>query len=143
MRNAGIVPLIAVILMIAIFFALRNHHRTQLSFHHRAQQSITGIGVQLAVFKDGPEIVHVLPGTPAARAGLHRGLLIQQVNGINIVGMPLEECAAMMRGPVGSEVQLEIVDKATHQTNIVEFTREKILLPVGHAPKGIKEMGTP
>ena len=41
--------------------------------------------------------------------------------------MPLEECAAMMRGPVGSEVQLEIVDKARHQTNVVEFTREKIL----------------
>jgi carboxyl-terminal processing protease len=97
----------------------------------KPQQSITGIGVSLRVRGDALEIDSVLPNTPAAKVGLHRGLIIQQIDGTNIVGKPLRECVAMTRGLVGSKVQLEVIDLAKSETNLVEFTREKIALPVG------------
>ena len=96
-----------------------------------AQSSITGIGVSLRVRGDALEIDSVLPNTPAAKAGLHRGLVIQQIDGTNIVGKPLVECVAMTRGLVGSKVQLEVIDPAKSETNVVEFTREKISVPAG------------
>jgi carboxyl-terminal processing protease len=77
------------------------------------------------------EIMDVLPGSPAAKAGLHRGLIIQQIDGTDTVGKPLAECVAMTRGQVGSKVQLEVIDPAKSETNIVAFTREKIALPAG------------
>ena len=73
----------------------------------------------------------VRPNTPAARAGLVRGLIIQRIGDTSTDGKPLQECVGMMRGPVGSKVQLELVDPAKNTTNIVEFTREAIPLPVG------------
>jgi len=98
---------------------------------HEAQKppTITGIGVQLGVRNHALQIMGVLPDTPAAKAGLHAGLIIQQIDGTDIVGKPLAECVAMARGPVGSKVQLEVIDPAKSETNIVEFTREKIALP--------------
>src|SRR5665213_3290829 len=95
------------------------------------RESITGIGVSLRARGDALEIDSVLPNTPAAKAGLHRGLVIQQIDGTNIVGKPLVECVAMTRGLVGSKVQLEVIDPAKSETNLVEFTRELIILPAG------------
>jgi C-terminal processing protease CtpA/Prc len=96
-----------------------------------AQSSIMGIGVSLRIKGDALEIDSVLPNTPAAKAGLHRGLVIQQIDGTNIVGKPLVVCVAMTRGLVGSKVQLEVIDPAKSETNVVEFTREKISVPAG------------
>jgi carboxyl-terminal processing protease len=100
---------------------------------HEAQKqpTITGIGVQLSVRNHALQIMGVLPDTPAAKAGLHSGLIIQQIDGTNIVGKPLVDCVAMTRGLVGSKVQLEVIDQAKSETNIVEFMREKIALPAG------------
>ena len=102
-------------------------------FHARRkpQPSITGIGVMLTVRDHALEIMDVLPGSPAAKAGLHRGLIVQQIDGTDIVGKPLVECVAMTRGQVGSKVQFEVIDPAKSETNFVEFTREEIALPAG------------
>ena len=96
-----------------------------------AQSSITGIGVLLGVKDQALQIMGVQPNTPAARAGLHPGLVIDQIDGTNIVGKPLVVCVAMTRGLVGSKVQLEVIDPAKSETNIVEFTREQISVPAG------------
>jgi carboxyl-terminal processing protease len=122
MRKWSIVVLVAVIL-VGVFFVF---HRRQ-----HAQQTIMGIGVMLTIRDHALEIMGVWPDTPAAKAGLHRGLIIQQIDGTDIAGKPLAVCAAMTRGPVGSKVQLEVIDTAKSGTNLVEVTREKILLPIG------------
>jgi C-terminal processing protease CtpA/Prc len=124
MRKVSIVVLIAAILAGVIFVA----------FHSRrhVQPSITGIGVELLFRPDKVEIIGVLPDTPAAKAGLHTGLIVQQINGTNILGKPPAMCVAMMRGPVGSKVQIEVIDTAKSTTNIVEFTRAKIPVRAGH-----------
>jgi carboxyl-terminal processing protease len=123
MRKLSIVVLVVAILVSVLFvvFHTRRH----------AQSSITGIGVLLGVRDHALQIMSVVPDTPAAKAGLHPGLVIQQIDGTNIVGKPLVVCVAMTRGPVGSKVQLEVIDPAKSETNIVEFTREKISVPAG------------
>jgi carboxyl-terminal processing protease len=123
MRKLSIAVLVVAILVSVLFvvFHTRRH----------AQPSITGIGVQLGVRDHALQITGVVPDTPAAKAGLHPGLVIQQIDGTDIVGKPLAVCVAMTRGPVGSKIQLEVIDPAKSETNIVEFTREKIPVPAG------------
>ena len=127
MRKLSIIALVAV-LLVGVLFAV---------FHirHHAQPTITGIGVMLTVRDHALEIMDVLPGSPAANAGLHRGLIIQQIDGTDIVGKPLTESVAMTRGPVGSKVQLEVIDPVKGETNLVEFTREKVALPAAAGSK--------
>ena len=123
MRKLSIAVLVVAILVSVLFvvFHTRRH----------AQSSITGIGVLLGVRDHALQIMSVVPDTPAAKAGLHPGLVIQQIDGTDIVGKPLAVCVAMTRGPVGSKVQLEVIDPAKSETNIVEFTREKVPVPAG------------
>jgi len=123
MRKLSIVAFTVVILS-GVFY---------VAFHARRkpQPSVIGIGVMLTVRDHALEIMGVLPGSPAAKAGLHRGLVIQQIDGTDIIGKPLAECVAMTRGQVGSKVRFEVIDPAESETNFVEFTREKILLPAG------------
>jgi carboxyl-terminal processing protease len=123
MRKLSIIVLVAVLfvgVLVAVF-----HMR------HHAQPTITGVGVLLTVRDHALEIMDVLSGSPAAKAGLHRGLIIQQIDGTDIIGKPLAESVAMTRGPVGSKVQFEVIDPAKSETNIVAFTRETITLPAG------------
>jgi carboxyl-terminal processing protease len=124
MRKWSTIVLVAAILVGAFFVVF--HMR------HHARQTITGIGTILAVREHALEIMGVLPDSPAAKAGLHRGLIIQQIDGRRVAGRPLAICVAMTRGPVGSTVQLEVVDPAKSETNLVELTRVKFSLPVGH-----------
>jgi len=123
MRKLSLIALVGVLLAGGAFaiFHLR----------HNAPPTITGIGVMLAVREQAVKIMDVLPGSPAANAGLRRGLIIQQINGTDLAGKPLAECVAMTRGPVGSKVRLGVIDPAKGETNLVELTREKITLPAG------------
>jgi C-terminal processing protease CtpA/Prc len=114
--------IIAILVIVAAFFF----------FHHRRPPSITGIGVAVTVRDHSLEIMDVRPNTPAAKAGLVRGLIIQQIGDTTTDGKPLKECVDMMRGAVGSKIQLKLIDPAKSTTNIVEFTREAIPVPVGH-----------
>ncbi len=123
MRKLSIAFLVVAILVSVLFVV----------FHTRrpAQSSITGIGVLLGVRDHALQIMGVQPDTPAAKAGLHSGLIIQRIDGTNIVGKPLAVCVTMTRGPVGSKVQLEVIDPVKSETNIVELVREKIPVPAG------------
>jgi membrane-associated protease RseP (regulator of RpoE activity) len=91
-----------------------------------------GIGAVVVPVNHTFKIIGVLPGTPAAKSGLQPGMVIQQINGTNITGVPLSICVAMMRGPVGSTVRLKVIDPARSATNIVECSRARIAIPANH-----------
>ncbi|MFO1501320.1 MAG: PDZ domain-containing protein [Verrucomicrobiota bacterium] len=103
-----------------------------------AQEEIVGIG---AMLKDDPDtglirIMNALPNSPAMKAGLASGWLIRRINDAEIKGIRLDRCAALVRGPVGSKVTLELWNPETDATNKVELTRERIVLPAEPAPPG-------
>ncbi|MEO2045650.1 MAG: PDZ domain-containing protein, partial [Pirellulales bacterium] len=68
----------------------------------------------------------VYPKSPAGRAGLEAGQLIQKINGVSVTGKSMAKCFELMRGPVGTIVQLEI-KYADNKTRVVELTKDKFL----------------
>jgi S1-C subfamily serine protease len=89
-----------------------------------------GAGLQLRADgrTHGVRIEATVPGGPAAAAGITGGEFITRVDGVSLAGKTLAECASLVRGQVGSTVQLELVTSDGSQTNTVELTREKIKL---------------
>lgn len=107
----------------ASFVAIANH---SWSTTNRPQEVFIGIGVELDM-KDQKVIVRqVVPNTPASKAGLSGGSIIQKIDGTPTDGKSLKDCADRMRGPAGSKVKLELVDTASNKTNTVEVTRGTI-----------------
>ena len=90
------------------------------------ERAITGIGAQFATRDKALEVMQVIPNSPAAKAGLASGMIVQAIDGTATAGRPLKECAAMIRGPAGTTVRLELVDRQKDTTNAIELTREKI-----------------
>ena len=93
-----------------------------------AQEHVTGfIGIDMGIHQHKMRIIHVHANTPASKAGLSPGLVIQKIDGSPTEGKSLEDCAKMIRGAAGSKVKLELVDDTTNRkTNTVELTRERI-----------------
>jgi thiol-disulfide isomerase/thioredoxin len=91
---------------------------------------VVGVGIALGVDREisGFKIMQVIPGGPAARAGLPAGLIVEKVDGVSLKGKNLNECVTLMRGAVGSKVTLQLVDPAEQTTNKVELTRERIVV---------------
>jgi S1-C subfamily serine protease len=71
-------------------------------------------------------IVDVLPDSPAFRAGLTSGLIIQKVDGVEIAGLGLVKCVSLLRGPAGSKVRVEVIDPDAESTNVVELIRQRV-----------------
>ena len=88
-----------------------------------AQEPLVGIGVQSAIYRDAFTIIHVLPDSPAAKAGLTPGLVIQKVDGVPTDGKSIDECVKLVRGAPGSKVKLTLVDRVRDTTNTVELVR--------------------
>lgn len=86
-----------------------------------------GLGIALDIDKQTRtlRITAVLPDTPAARAGLKAGQILQRIDGTPTAGKSVADCLALTRGPAGAKIQLELVTPDGTQTNTVELTREK------------------
>ncbi len=91
-----------------------------------AQEQLAGVGLVLAVHHEVLTVVHVMTNTPASKAGLGPGLLVEKIDGAPTKGKLLKECIDKIRGPVGTKVKLQLADPANHKTNTVELTRENI-----------------
>ena len=92
-----------------------------------AQEQVSGfIGIDLGIHQHKMRIIHVRTNTPASKAGLSPGLVIQKINSTPTEGKSLADCTKMIRGAAGSKVKLELVDTANRKTNTVELTRERI-----------------
>ena len=91
-------------------------------------EHFAGAGIILGEKGHRVIIVGTMPNTPAARAGLAGGLVIQKVDGTPTDGN-LENSFHRIRGPANSKVTLELVDTLNNKTNTVELTRQNIQTP--------------
>ncbi|HEY1688039.1 MAG TPA: S41 family peptidase [Solirubrobacteraceae bacterium] len=96
-----------------------------------APTTFTGIGVTIKEVPAGLRIVNVFDGSPAARAGLEGGEVIEKADGHALADVPLDHAVALIEGPPGSDVQLQVSGQGgSRDAKDVKLTRETIKRPI-------------
>ena len=87
-----------------------------------------GIGVQFYRYKDTVVVIKVIEGGPSDQAGILDGDRIIQVNDSVVAGKKLDTdlIMSMMRGEIGTEVNLTIVRRGTQAPIVKKVTRGSI-----------------
>ncbi len=98
------------------------------SFLESTSGAFSGIGLDVLGDPAGLKIQRVIPGAPAARAGLVAGDLVIAVNGASIAGKSSDAATALIKGPPGTLVTLTI--SSDGKRRIVKVRRARIEVPV-------------
>jgi len=88
----------------------------------------SGISLDLDKQTGAVRITKVFPDTPASRAGLTAGLILEKINDVPTAGKCLDQCLVLLRGEVGTQLRLDLVNPEGRQTSKVELTRRKFLV---------------
>jgi carboxyl-terminal processing protease len=89
-----------------------------------------GMTIRTRLNKAGKMVTYVelpTPGSPAFRAGLRPGDLILSVDGKPAEGLNVEQVAAMLKGPRGTQVTITISREGSPQPLNFTITRDEIL----------------
>ncbi len=89
----------------------------------------TGIGIEMALQEGALTVVSPLLDTPAYRAGLKAGDVIEKVDGVETANMTLACAVTMITGPGGTEVTLTIRPAGESDTKEVTITRARVVVP--------------
>ena len=67
-----------------------------------------GLGIEVSMESGVVKVISPIDDTPASRAGIKAGDYIVKINNIQVQGKSLSEAVDLMRGPVGSGIELTI-----------------------------------
>ena len=67
-----------------------------------------GLGIEVGMEAGVVKVISPIDDTPASRAGIKAGDYIVKINDIQVQGKSLSEAVELMRGPVGSSIELTI-----------------------------------
>jgi len=87
-----------------------------------------GIGASLISVDAYPTIVEVYMASPAEGAGLQVGDRLLSVEGTQVAGLLMEDIVLLVRGPLGSPVQLE-VQRASGEELALSIVRQRVEMP--------------
>jgi carboxyl-terminal processing protease len=74
-------------------------------------------------------VAGVLPGLAAAKAGLMQNDIIAEVDGVSVYGKDLPDVVELIRGPVGSTVEISIVRDPSQPALRLTIVREGVQAP--------------
>lgn len=96
--------------------------------------SFEGIGAHVRMLEDGRlMIVAPMEGQPAEAAGLRRGDIVLEADGILLEGLNLYEAIQHIRGPKGTVVRLKVLREGVAEPFTVEVERARISMPTVEA----------
>ena len=91
-----------------------------------------GMRIQGHVGKGGrleTMVVLPIPNSPAFRAGLRPGDVINSIDGRNALGLDTDQVAKMLKGPKGTVVHLEVTREGASHSLAFNLIRDRILSP--------------
>jgi carboxyl-terminal processing protease len=96
--------------------------------YSQIEGNFVGLGVELKSAPDGLLVVHVIPNSPAERAGIRAGDRLIGVGGRSIGGLSVDEAAHLLQGPEGSLVTLAVA-RGPGAARAVTVRREHVEVP--------------
>ena len=85
-----------------------------------------GLGIEVSMEAGVVKVISPIDDTPASKAGIKAGDYIVKINNIQVQGKSLSEAVELMRGPVGSGIELTIRRRGKKKAIIFNVVREVI-----------------
>ena len=85
-----------------------------------------GLGIEVSMEAGVVKVITPIDDTPAARAGIKAGDYIVKINAEQVRGKTLMEAVNLMRGPVGTSIEITVRRKGLKKAKIFKITREII-----------------
>jgi len=85
-----------------------------------------GLGIEVSMEAGVVKVIAPIDDTPASRAGIKAGDYIVKINAEQVRGKTLMEAVNLMRGPVGSSIEITVRRKGLRKAKIFKITREII-----------------
>ena len=85
-----------------------------------------GLGIEVTMESGVVKVISPIDDTPASKAGIKAGDYIVKINDTQVQGKSLSEAVELMRGPVGSAIELTIRRRGEKKALTFNVTREII-----------------
>ena len=85
-----------------------------------------GLGIEVGMEAGVVKVISPIDNSPASTAGLKAGDYIVKINDIQVQGKSLMEAVDLMRGPVGSSIEITVRRRGKKKALIFNITREII-----------------
>ena len=85
-----------------------------------------GLGIEVGMEAGVVKVISPIDNTPASKAGLKAGDYIVKINNTQVQGKTLMQAVDLMRGPVGSSIEITVRRRGVKKSLIFNITREVI-----------------
>jgi len=85
-----------------------------------------GLGIEVSMESGVVKVITPIDDTPASKAGVKAGDYIVKINDEQVRGKTLMEAVNLMRGPVGTTIEITVRRKNLEKAKIFKITREII-----------------
>ena len=85
-----------------------------------------GLGIEVSMEAGVVKVISPLDDSPAYEAGVKAGDYIEKINNIQVQGKTLNEAVEIMRGPVGSDIEITVRRKGVKKALVFNITRKII-----------------
>ena len=85
-----------------------------------------GLGIEVGMEAGVVKVISPIDNTPASKAGLKAGDYIVKINSTQVQGKSLMEAVELMRGPVGSSIEITVRRRGVKKALIFNIMREVI-----------------
>ena len=85
-----------------------------------------GLGIEVTMEHGVVKIISPIDNSPASKVGVKAGDYIVKINNIQVQGKSLMEAVELMRGPVGSDIEITVRRRGVKKALIFNITRDFI-----------------
>ena len=85
-----------------------------------------GLGIEVSMESGVVKVISPLDDSPAYEAGVKAGDYIVKINDIQVQGKTLSEAVEIMRGPVGSDIEITVRRRGVKKALVFSITRKII-----------------
>jgi len=87
-----------------------------------------GLGMEIGLRNDRVTVISPMDNSPAQRAGIRAGDIIEKINGESVSDLVPEAISKRLRGPVGSAVEITFLRPGYDSEIILSLKREEIVI---------------